>query len=258
MRLRVGWRWALGGAALAWLAVLPTFALGVVPLEGPLPVSAYWISEVGGPKGLPVVALVLLALFLSRPGPAARHRVTEAVLVIGALAVFLGGGAWLNEHVIKPAFAVPRPNIVALGAAGTLGLSPEAFYDLGDKAARSAWLAERLPHAGGLAPEVRSHWVAETGFSFPSGHAFAALFFATFFAGLAGGVARGFRRWAALAVVPLAVTICWARPLLRVHSAVDVTAGAVWGTALACLALLVLDRWFRRSNRLALAPGRVG
>lgn len=46
-----------------------------------------------------------------------------------------------------------------------------------------------------LAPAVRRHWIQETGYSFPSGHSFAAVFFATFFLAMGVSYTRAPRVW---------------------------------------------------------------
>ncbi len=243
----MGWRRLTVGLFALWLLVLPTFALPAVDLSGDLARAAYWASEIGGPYGLPALALLFVALTISRPGLGRRERALDSLALIGALLLFLAGGAWFNEHVLKPAFAIPRPNLVELGSAGLLGLSPEAFYGLGDKAARSAWLAGHLGDVPGVCAEVRDHWVVETGFSFPSGHSFSSFLFATFFLGLAFRMLEGKRRLALLLAAPLALAVCYARPILRVHSPTDVTVGSVQGLLLGLMALWSYDRVTRRA-----------
>ncbi len=91
----------------------------------------------------------------------------------------------------------------------------------------------------GLHPLIRAHWIAETGYSFPSGHAFASMLVASFFLAVALDRIEGRRRWWGLAAVALAVAVCWSRPVLRVHTAFDVTVGAAQGILLGLLTFVL-------------------
>ncbi len=129
--------------AVAWLLVLPTFGLGRIDLAGDLGLVAYWTSEVGGTRGLPFLIAALLALVVSRPGLPAQARAREALVLALALAVAAGIGAWANEHLLKPWVGSPRPDLRELFDLGFLPEAPARFYEIGDKATRSARLAQR-------------------------------------------------------------------------------------------------------------------
>ncbi len=102
-------------------------------------------------------------------------------------AIFAGGMAAINEHVVKEQLQVPRPNIVWLAGengSGPLGTAAKEFYEAGDKEARRKPLAKVLSQQlmpVPLSPSIEAHWIEETGYSFPSGYSFSAMFFATFF-----------------------------------------------------------------------------
>lgn len=247
-------RWALA-LAIAYVALLSSWLLPPVALDGPIALASWVVSGTGGKLGAPVVCLAGLALLLTRPGAPALSRKREAALLVGCLLACLGAMAWINEHVIKPGVGAPRPNLAALSASGALGSSPEAFYALGDKDARRARLREVLaePHAGipPLSPQVRAHWIEETGYSFPSGHSLASLTLASFF--LAWGLTwtTGWRRVVCVALAPWAAAVCVSRTLLRVHTPLDVSAGAALGIAIG-LAAYLASRW--ALARAAAAP----
>jgi len=233
----------LGGRILpVWLLVLGTFALPAFDLSGSLGAAAVLAADAGGKLGAPLAAALALALVLTRPGPSAAQRGRELGVLLGALAVFLGGGAWLNEHVVKPRLAVPRPNLVELAAAEALGEDAAAFYARGDKEVRRHRLREVLEapgfHAVALHPAVREHWIEETGYSFPSGHATAALTFATLFVALGLLLLEGRRRLLIHLLLPWALAVCYSRPVLRVHSPADVTVGGLQGIALGLAAFV--------------------
>ena len=86
----------------------------------------------------------------------------------------------------------------------------------------------------------RDHWIAETGFTFPSGHSLTAMTLATFFAAVGLALLRGPRLWVVLLLVPWAVLVCYSRVALRVHRPVDVLCGALAGILIGALAFVLL------------------
>jgi phosphatidylglycerophosphatase B len=224
-----------------------SFLLPKLPLDGSLAQFVYWLSESGGKPGIPVVAAVLLTVLLTRPGFAAAPRVREAIVLVVSLGLVVGLAAVLNEHVVKPGFAVPRPNIKTMAERDVLGTTPDAFYALGDKDARRLYLAERVKTpefvtAYRLHPAVLGHWVHETGFSFPSGHSLASMTFATYFLALALWLLKGPRAWIFFALPTWGVLVCYSRVLLTVHSPTDVSVGGGEGVLIG-VAGFVLARW---------------
>ena len=217
-----------------------------IDLTGPLAVAAYWVAESGSPRGIPLIGIALTALLVSRSAITVKERAVETFVIVLSVAILLGGGAYLNEHLIKPAFAVPRPNILELaqtpGETPLLKMSAAAFYALPDKSARSNYLKTILPAEFPMHERVRDHWIAETGFSFPSDHSFAAMMFATFFLAMALSHFSDRRLWLFYLLALWAVAVCLSRPLLRVHSPTDVCIGSLEGTLAGMLAFLLV-RW---------------
>lgn len=215
-------------------------------LTGSFALVAFWVSESASRWWLPFLGVALTVLLVSRPGLRWTRRVGEAAVVALVLVILLAGGSWLNEHVVKPAFAVPRPNVVELAEtppdAPTLKLSSEDFYAEPDRDARRAHLRAVLTPDLPLHERVREHWIAEAGFSFPSGHSFASAMFATFF--LAVGRARltGWRLWVFYLLPAWAVAVCLSRLVLRVHWPLDVCAGGLLGIGLGVLACRLVVR----------------
>ena len=227
---------------LAYAGVVASFLLPAIALDGSLANLAVLVADSATAHWLPFVALGLVAVLVSRPGLSGRRRGLEAGAAIGIMLVILAGNAALNEFVIKPVFAVPRPNLIALADDGALGLGVDEFYALGDKQARRDYLGPRLdaltePRLG---QRVRGHWLIETGYSFPSGHATASMTFAALMAAAALRWARGWRQAVMLAVPVWAVAVACSRPLLRVHTPIDVSVGAAVGVVLGTLGFVVL------------------
>ena len=236
---------------------LNPFKLPHLDLTGPVALAAYGVAESGGPSGIPLIGIAFTAFLVSRRGIRWKQRGVEALVIVLTVATLLGGGAYLNEHVVKPTFAVFRPNIIELAEtpseAPALKMSAAAFYHLPDKAARSEHLKEVLTPEVRLHERVRSHWIAETGYSFPSGHSFSAMMFATFFLAMGLSHFSGKRLWVFYLLVPWAVAVCFSRPILRVHSPTDVCIGGLEGIVAGTLAFLLV-RWVLA----LLLPGQVG
>ncbi len=232
--------------ALPFAAALPK-----VPLDGKLGILAYGIAQSGGPYGIPVLAIVMVSVLVNRNGvPRSRQR-KEIVWIATALLVFLGGSSVINEHLTKPFFESPRPNIVELSESAVLKMSPEEFYALPDKQTRSEHLTKVLTGRSAegirLHELVREHWIAETGYSFPSGHSIAAMTLTTLLLALALSFLARPRILMVYLLVPWSILVCYSRPILRVHSATDITVGAVVGIVLGGIAFILIRFLLDRS-----------
>jgi phosphatidylglycerophosphatase B len=233
------------------LLILTYFVPGLNPFKLPHPdltgafaLAAYWVAESAGTTGAPLVGFALTALLVSRSGISWKQRAVEAFVIVLAVAALWGGGAYVNEHVVKPAFTVPRPNILELAGeppeAPALKMSAEAFYTLPDKAMRTEYLRGVLTPEVRLHERVRDHWLAETGYSFPSGHSFSAMLCATFFLAMGLSHFSGRRLWVFYLLVPWAVAVCFSRPILRVHSPTDICVGGLEGMVAGVLTFLLV------------------
>ena len=195
--------------------------------------AALLLSDSAGVLGATIVGFILIAVMATRPRMSSSYRLKEA-LALSALAIlFAGGGSWINEHKVKEAIKQPRPNIEWLAqhdGGGPLAKTSEEFYALGSKLVRRNYLApvlesSRLP----LSLDVKNHWLAETGYSLPSGHSFSAFFFATFFLCLACTFVVSKRRLYFYLLLPWALLVCYSRLILRVHTPADITLGGGLG-----------------------------
>ena len=224
---------------LQWLAMIVLLLLALLPshwinptiLDDDWVLRLWWgISFSASTYGLVWVGLLFSLLI--------APNWKQALILLLPVLLLIAAGAWLNEHQLKPVVAQPRPNIEFLAsheAGPVLSEGVVAFYGLPDKASRSAYLKSKLDqqHFIQLPPLLKEHWIAESGFSFPSGHAFAAASLSAWFMFLV--FCAGKRFW----LLPLywgwALAVSYSRVLLGVHRPGDVMAGVVEGALLALL-----------------------
>lgn len=243
----------------AWLLLPSSALLPPLDLTGLVALVALAASDSAQRRGMPFIVVAYIALIVSREGIDARQRLRETGAMVFALLLFLGGGAELNEHVVKPYFASPRPDIVEMADRGVLPISPQRFYEIGGKGDRRRYLSGVLDDGRRvelrLSPSVRAHWLEETGYSFPSGHSTASMLVATFFLCVGSVTLRGRRALALLPLLPWALMVCFARPVLRVHRPIDITLGAIQGTLFGMCAFLLVWMLARpRPEAIAVAP----
>ena len=235
-------------AIITWLLIPLTFLIPLIDstkapyfdLTQPFSQFAYWISHSGGKLGVPFIALVMLILLNTRSGISFARRWKEAGIIILIIAICAGGGAFFNEHFIKAQLKVPRPNIIWLAkenGSGSLGMTAKEFYATGNKEARRVPLEKALSkNPVPLSPAIKAHWIEETGYAFPSGHSFSAMFFATFFLMIAVTYLTTKRLCLFYLLLPWALAVCYSRLILRVHTPADITIGSLQGLAIGFLA----------------------
>ena len=229
-------RWILPAYALL---LLPLFVDRLDPATEPwidltstIALIAWAFAESGQTLGIVTIATALLAILATQPGPSRRSRLVTVTVMIAVSVLVLYGGKLLNDHVVKPAIGVARPDIVQMAEVDVLGMDVDGFYEL-SKEARSGHLNSIKSDTGFgeivMRPEVRDHWVKETAFSRPSGHALASMTFATFYLSMALSSLSGWRRWPFYLLVPWAVCVSLSRPILRVHWPADILIGGLAG-----------------------------
>ncbi len=97
---------------------------------------ALWFSDSGHLPFVPLIGIIFLLILISRQGLGRRTRVCMVVCAVFISSVFAGGGAWLNENIIKTYFKYPRPNIEYLAGengSGSLGMTAMIFYQITDE-----------------------------------------------------------------------------------------------------------------------------
>lgn len=250
---------------LTWLLTPLTFVLPLVDstrapyfnlTQAPAQL-AYWLSLSAGTFGVPIVTALVLLLFITSKNITFQTRWLEICIIVLMVLVCAGGGALINEHILKTQFKVPRPNIVWLAGedgAGPLGMSPGEFYESGDKKIRGEIVGRALarePAPVLLGSSIKSHWIEETGYSLPSGHSFSAMFLATFFLMIGATWVATKRLWLFYTLPPWALAVCYSRSILRVHTPLDVTVGGLQGLLVGFAAWAVFRTLIRRFGRQA-------
>ena len=216
---------------------------------------AYWLSQSGGKVGATIVAVSVLSLFAWCRDVAPQRTLQEISVILLIAAIFAGGGAALNEYVVKEQLKIPRPNIIFLAGengSGPLGMTPAAFYENNGHETRRKLLDKVLtmePPPVPLSPSIKAHWLETTGYSFPSGHSFSAMFFATFFLMLAATYLTTNKLRVFYALLPWALAVCYSRSILRVHTPADISVGGLFGLAIGLAAWAVVRTLIRRLSR---------
>lgn len=223
---------------------------------------ALWFSASGHFPFVSLVGLIFLFILISCQALSHQARSYTMISVVLISVALAGGGAWLNENMIKEKLMYPRPNIEYLAGQngnGSLGMTAMEFYQgsagqMRTKSQRSEILQQILnqnPLPVILSAGVRNHWIMETGYSFPSGHSFAAMFFASFFLSLGISCLSGWRKYIFYLLIPWAVAVCYSRLILRVHTPLDITIGGLEGLVLGVGGFLLYRFIMKKCNHSA-------
>jgi len=211
---------------------------------------AYCLSWSAGKQGAGWIALVMLLLLLFAQRIDMRTKIRQFIILLLVIALCAGAGAALNEHLLKPALHVPRPDIISLAGeqgTGPLGMTADAFYALGNKAQRSHYLQQVLQNRPiPMQDLIAAHWIEESGYSMPSGHSFAAFFFATFFLMMAVSQLSAKRASVFYLLLPWALAVCYSRSLLRLHTPADILLGGLQGLILGFIGWAAAQYLIRR------------
>ncbi|TPE42468.1 phosphatase PAP2 family protein [Pontibacter mangrovi] len=196
----------------------------------------YAVSESGGVYGTAALA-VTLCLAAAWQQARSRHRARAFAVGFGFLLLLLGSTAALNEYGVKPLLHQARPShVFLLGEAQSPLLAEFYRKPVPERQAYlEHYLQENAGQYAGISPLVLAHWVAESGYSFPSGHSQNAFLLATMLAFWLCGQLPARRRGWCLLPLGWALLVCLSRVALGVHSELDVSLGAAAGLVLAYL-----------------------
>tara|TARA_B110000211_G_scaffold233430_1_gene299655 strand:+ start:296 stop:1072 length:777 start_codon:yes stop_codon:yes gene_type:complete len=200
-----------------------------------------FLTETGGTIGMPIGTAIILLLILKKN--TALQTLKSFGLGLTFILICTVCLAKVNEHNLKQVTNSPRPYALILEEHKLLNL--ENFYgENSTKLSRSIELNSVLlgeqvsPHIKNIHPLVLKHWAFETGFSFPSGHAFISFWIATLLTYLFLDSSFPLLKLGVLVFVGWAALVAISRVAIGAHSALDVSVGGLMGVAIAYLVIL--------------------
>jgi phosphatidylglycerophosphatase B len=231
-------------AAVCWLVLMGIVFFTPIAMSGiseasPWSTVAWSISESGGKYGT-LVILVVTCFFFTRFVQGSRRKWLTFGGALIRLLLVIGAFAWVNEHMVKKWATAPRPSHEFLIGRSEGSLDLNSFYSL-DADQRKEVLRDLIQSKSsqfsGINQSVLSHWIEETGYSFPSGHSFNAFLLATILAySLRYSRSPTANR---IYLLPLiwAVLVAVSRVSMGAHTSWDVSFGALTGLILGALIL---------------------
>jgi len=204
---------------------------------------AYYLTQSGGTIGTFIGIVIACYLYTIN-----EIGIKNKVLVFGkallGLASVIGMFAAINENFTKPLLKLQRPSHVYMLNQLKSSNIIDSLYSL-SKDERIAFFGSKIKEQPKLFtqidPAVLNHWVAEGGYSFPSGHTFNAFLLAMIFS---FGILHNShsKKWQKCYYLPFiwAIGIGISRVALGAHSMLDVSVGAFMGVLIGA-ALLYID-----------------
>ncbi len=192
------------------------------------------ITNIGGVAGSGII-LLLTALFISIIRGKFKWKYFLMIFVVFS-GIFIGV-AQINEHFIKEQIKAPRPNIEWLSEFNKFSL--EEMYSLHSKKERTEYLKNVIAETNQssivlgdmeVQPIIWKHWLKETGYSFPSGHSVNAFLMAFLISYIFLLRFSWFNKYGVVTIYLIALLIAYSRVLLGVHTNLDISLGALWGT----------------------------
>ncbi len=164
---------------------------------------------------------------------------------------FYVSATYLNELFLKEQIASPRPNMVWMMEHHYLNM--EEFYEQHPTKILRRQALEPVVNQidSNIVPlALKSHWIHETGYSFPSGHSEHAWILCSSLIFLLSYFYKRVMLFNLL-LVALAVAVSLSRVLLYVHRPIDVIVGALMGVVLGYVLFLILQAIFPHEHRKA-------
>ncbi len=169
---------------------------------------------------------------------------------VAALCILLASFALFNEYVTKNILKLPRPSYTFVAEQSGINFKMNALYDLNEQDRKQLLrciIDSQSEKFSNIDSKVLNHWVAESGYSFPSGHSFNA-FLLSFI--MAFSMHHSKNKTARLLYV---LPFIWAfmvgisRVAIGAHTPLDVSFGAAMG-----LFTAVIFLYFDNTKKLIL------
>jgi phosphatidylglycerophosphatase B len=189
-----------------------------------------------------LILVVVLSVFIALRIKGLRRRWLSGVFLGLFLIMTLGALALANEHLIKEKIKMYRPSLLLLHQ--SVDFDVDACYALAGKKERRQFVEDFLNSIPDKKvtyqqKEVQRHiidlWKYETAYSFPSGHAVNAFLLAFISSYLMQWFFPDKYQFKTSMIYLLATAISLSRVLLGVHTPLDITFGALWGSFLGML-----------------------
>jgi phosphatidylglycerophosphatase B len=203
----------------------------------------FFLTQSAGPIGTLIGILVACFLYTINEIGFKNKLLVFGKAMLG-LIVIISVFAAINEKLTKPIFKFQRPSHVYMLRQINAMSSIDSLYNL-SKEERIAFFENEVKNQAALFSsidaDVLKHWIAEGGYSFPSGHTFNAFLLAMIFSFGIGNNSSA-PKLQKLYFVPFiwAMAIGLSRVALGVHSWIDVSAGAAMGIVVGSI-LLYMD-----------------
>lgn len=218
--------------AIVWLLPLPFSANAPQSTWANI---AYAFTISAGPNATFVI-LVGMSVYYAFGKQNYKDKIRKFILSLLSLIIVFAIAAWLNENYIKALYKFPRPSHQYILVASKTSTPLDSVYEL-NKNQRKLFFKKKITENPDqfmqIDAKIRSHWVEEAGFSFPSGHSFNAFLLAMIF-GYAIYNNNPRSPWKNLFVIPFiwALMVAVSRVAIGAHTALDVSGGAAMGILL--------------------------
>lgn len=242
--LRKVFLWGINAAVVLslYLQLFP-IAFSAIETQKAWTNFAYYLTQSGGSIGTFIGILIACYLYTINEIGIKNKALVFGKALLG-LALIIATFAAINENFTKPLLKLQRPSHVYMLNQLKSSNIIDSLYNL-SKDERIAFFGSKIKEQPKLFtqidPAVLNHWVAEGGYSFPSGHTFNAFLLAMIFS---FGILQNThsKKWQKFYFLPFiwAIGIGISRVALGAHSMLDVSAGAFIGVLIGA-ALLYID-----------------
>lgn len=208
---------------------------------------AYWLTESAGKIGT-IFIIAAAAYFYTLSSVSLKEKVKVFFKSVFSIGLLLAIMAFVNENVTKEVIKTIRPSQTFVIEQSGIGSGIDSLLLLNDEGRKvfvQRVINSHLDEFSTIDTKVLNHWIAESGYSFPSGHSCNAFLLAYILAFSMyyskNSIARKFYLFPFFWALMVGVS----RVAIGAHSALDVSVGAALGLLVSFL-LLYFDstkRW---------------
>jgi phosphatidylglycerophosphatase B len=200
---------------------------------------AYWLTESAGKMG--TIVIVITAAFLyTFNSESLKEKFLLFFKSVFSIGLLLSVMAFFNENVTKEIIKIARPSQKFIIEQSGIITGLDSLYMLNDKGRREFIDRTIDSHSESFAnidAKVLGHWIAESGYSFPSGHSCNAFLLACILAySVYHSTNKGVRFFFVLPLI-WAIMVGVSRVAIGAHTALDVSVGSALGMAVAMVFL---------------------